>query len=185
MSNIRTLRRISEVELVGILTRHRLWLMKERNGICADLSYMDLSGVNLEHKDLRAANLSYSNFEGASLNYARACFVFAECSNFDNASLGSCDFTGATFENSTFRGSDLSYSVFNSAILRRVNLEGSNIAFANLLKSDLTLDQLAAARRGNYDQDMSITLLMQRAVADKNYPKNSNDSNNNNSNRHV
>ena len=158
MGNTRILRKISNFELSEILIRHSMWLMKEKGGICADLRYMDLSGADLEHKDLRCANLSYSNFAGASLNYLKACYLVAECSDFSRASLGSCDFTGANFENSTFESSDLSYSVFNFARLKGVNLAGANLTFTNVLKSDLTVSQLTLAKRGDYVREKSATI---------------------------
>ena len=62
---------ISDNELHGILTEHKMWLDSgKKNGIPADLANVDLAQTMLIRTDLREANLSGANFVETDLSEA-------------------------------------------------------------------------------------------------------------------
>jgi len=56
-------------ELIKILDDHKLWLRNE-DGKCADLRYVNLSGADLSGADLRYADLRRANLSGADLDFS-------------------------------------------------------------------------------------------------------------------
>ena len=62
-------------ELNDILENHKKWLDGEEGGVCADLSYADLSGTDLRDADMtgtdmRGTYLSGTDMRGANLDYS-------------------------------------------------------------------------------------------------------------------
>jgi len=66
------MRELTQKELDEILRKHTLWLQDKKRGIRADLSYTDLSGLNLAGDNLTNANCTGARFNGA--NCTDACF---------------------------------------------------------------------------------------------------------------
>lgn len=56
-------------ELSEILQQHRRWLLREDEGVRADLSGADLSDANLRGANLYNASLSFADLSGAKLNW--------------------------------------------------------------------------------------------------------------------
>ena len=110
------MRKIDEAELNKILSNHKLWLMDESNGICADLSGVDLEYANLDGADLRGADLRDANLGGANLWYA------------------------------DLRGADLSGADLRGADLRDANLSGADFSGADLGGADLWSTDLSCVK---------------------------------------
>jgi hypothetical protein len=82
-----------------------------------DLSYIDLSELNLEGSNFQGCNLMYVNFSGSNL----------QNSNFEDANLMNANFTNANLSNTILNGSNLM-----GASLQFANLQGADIRGANL-----------------------------------------------------
>ncbi len=84
-----------ETTLQAQLDDHAEWVRSDgESGAKADLSRLDLRGLDLRHRALRGANLAHCDLRGADLSYA--------------------DLSGATLEGTDFRG----------AVIRYASLEG-------------------------------------------------------------
>ncbi len=98
-------------ELIKILDDHKLWLRNE-DGKCADLRYVNLSGADLSGADLRYADLRRANLSGADLRYV----------NLSGADLRRVNLSGANLRRANLSGADL----------RRANLSGADLDFSCL-----------------------------------------------------
>ncbi len=104
----------------------------------ADLTEIDLSGVNLSEADLNGANLSRSNFIGADLHGAllrKANFIGA---NLNRANLRETILFGATFVEADLIEADLTRAHLTSAIITGANLSRADLTSAKLTGADLT-----------------------------------------------
>lgn len=103
----------------------------------ANLSKLDLRGINfkyavLKNANLGGANLSYCNFERADLSRAvldSANLLGAKmlCANMEGASLKGCNFEDPAGTRANMEG----------ALMKSVNLEGSHMAGVNLRVANL------------------------------------------------
>jgi uncharacterized protein YjbI with pentapeptide repeats len=80
---------ITKEELKDILLKHEQWFKKEKGGECADLSGLDLSGV-----DIPKANLAGANLAGADLTRANLSEDNLAGANRSRAILSNADFVG-------------------------------------------------------------------------------------------
>ena len=107
------LRKITKEELDMILKNHEQWLKTEgKDGERANLSYTDLTGVDLIWANLSGANLSWTNLHGAMLAYAN---------------LQGSNLSGANLKYAYLVGADLT-----SADLKDANLNDAELTNANL-----------------------------------------------------
>lgn len=109
------MKKINQIELNKILDLHKKWLDDKPDGKRADLSYTDLSGLNLSGAILRNANLIKVILEGANL---------------EGADLSCADLRGANLEGANLEGTDLSCSDLRGANLSNANL--SNVIYNRL-----------------------------------------------------
>ena len=125
-------RKITIEELEMILKNHKLWLDTHgAEGEQACLSYMDLTGVNLENADLYMANLIGTNLQGANLK---------------NKDLRAVDFTWADLSNANMSGANLSYAIMDGADLSGANMRYSRFIYASLANADMGNAYLFGAR---------------------------------------
>lgn len=111
------LENISQAELDGKLKQHHVWLKSDGSkGHKVDLSYTDLSGMDLHGSNLRNANLY-----GANLRYA----------NLQNANLRHADLEGADLQSANLDDADLWNANLSDADLREVDLSGTRLNWAN------------------------------------------------------
>jgi hypothetical protein len=76
-------RNMSEsVKIKEVLEKHLKYLNGDADGVCANLSYADLSGADLRGAGLRCANLLYADLSGADLRGAGL-----RCANLPNFSI--------------------------------------------------------------------------------------------------
>ena len=124
-------RKITIEELEMILKNHKLWLDTHgAEGEQACLSYMDLTGVNLENADLYMANLIGTNLQGANL---------------ENKDLRAVDFTWADLSNANISGANLSYAIMDGADLSGANMRYSRFIYASLANADMSMSDLQGA----------------------------------------
>ena len=91
----------------------------------ADLSFADLSKVNLPLTDFQEVDLRGANLEGADLSFSKFIWTDLSGANLCRADLRSASFGEANLKNADLRYADLSFTVFNDADLRQANLEGA------------------------------------------------------------
>lgn len=136
------MKKITQEKLKEILEKHKKWLLGEDGGERADLSYMDLSCMNLKNENLECANLEGAvlqgaNLEGAVLQAANlegavlqaACFRDA---NLEDARLPDADLRGAKLRYADLRNADLQGADLNTADLRDADLAGADIDYSCL-----------------------------------------------------
>lgn len=131
----------------------------------ADLSRLDLSGldfrgaelnrVNLEASDLRGANLERANLSGARLNQANlndATLAFANLTganllnaNLRRAQLNGTNFAGANLGRARLIDANLREAVCSAAVLMGADLTGADVQRADLRKATFVRADLQAA----------------------------------------
>ena len=154
-------RRLTQKSLDEIIRRHEMWLDSDgETGEQADLSYTDLSGLNLANANLRGANMEsvdlvFASLEGANLldaNLLGAKLTGADLigANLEHANLRSAKLVcarleGANLTNANLREANLDDINLEGANLMVANLEGANLERANLRHADLTFADLKGA----------------------------------------
>ncbi len=93
----------------------------------ADLSYVNLSGLNLAHFDFSRTRLWNTDFSGSNLTHCRFSGANLQRTNFDNASLTHSDFTSATIDNVIFYVSRCAATNFSDSHLTNVEFDGSTV----------------------------------------------------------
>ena len=92
------MKKISKKELKNILEKHKRWLMNEKDGKRANLSYTDLSNADLNYAELQYADLNHANLDKANLYHANLQFSELRFANLTNAELSNADLSGANLE---------------------------------------------------------------------------------------
>ena len=130
----------------------------------ANLSGIDLSGINVKKVYFFRTNLSGVNLSGYNLSSEHDLFPvrFDSC-NLSNANLSGTSLYGATLENSNLEGANLT-----GANLERANLEGSNLTssilinvnlnYANLINVNLHGTDLRGIRRHNDNRNSELRI---------------------------
>ena len=114
---------MNKTELSQVLESHRKWLMGEKDGVRANLSGVDLRGVDLRGADLRGADLRGADLRDADLR---------------GADLRDADLRGAVLSGAVLRGADLSRADLRGADLSRADLRGADLSRADLRDADLS-----------------------------------------------
>ncbi|HAB7388650.1 TPA_asm: hypothetical protein GYQ01_06980 [Listeria monocytogenes] len=112
---------MKQEELDIILENHGKWLLNE-GGERANLSNIDLNGIDLSGSNLERAYLKNTNLTGANLS---------------NVNMQSTYLRGVNFEEACLTGADLSNATLHCTNLRGANLIGANLIGANLSNADL------------------------------------------------
>ena len=134
----RELKKITQEELDEIISKHILWLNSHgAEGEQACLSYMDLTGVNLENAYLHRANLIGTNLQGANLSGANMRFSRFIYASLANADMSMSDLQGSIFTAADLRGANLTCSDMSFADLEGANLTNADLKDANLNHADL------------------------------------------------
>lgn len=131
------------MDLEKILKKHKMWL---NGGERANLINANLSGVNLRGIDLSEADLNGVNLSNADLSYTNLRGANLSGADLNNANLRNADLRGADLWNVNLRNADLKY-----ANLRGINLRNSNLKYANLSDTNLMDADLGDADLRNAD----------------------------------
>jgi uncharacterized protein YjbI with pentapeptide repeats len=97
-----------------------------------DLSFTDLSGIDLSGVSLISSDLSGTDLSGAYLNEVCLCETDLSVANLSNANLNNADLSFTDL-----RGADLSYAKLSGAYLSRADLIGANLFEAYLSGANL------------------------------------------------
>ena len=133
------------IEHKTTLRLHNSWLKGDKDGVRADLSGTNLSGVYLMDANLSRANLEYANLSGAKLRDANLEYANLKDAYLGNAKLWGANLGGANLEDANLMDADL----------RGANLEGANLEGAKLRGADL--------ENANLDYQIQEGLLQQIA----------------------
>ena len=147
---------MTQNELNKIIENHQHYLNKDIDGwksMRADLSYKNLSGLdlrnaNLIEADLSNASLSNSNLRNANLRNA----------NLNNANLREANLYGANLRDADLNNADLRDADLRDACLRYANLRKACLRYANLRKADLRKADLSEADM--YEADLKEANLL-------------------------
>ena len=139
---------MTQEQLNKIIEKHQHYLNKDIDGwesMRADLSYKNLSGLDLRNANLREANfrnanLSNSNLGDANLN--NADLAYADLSNSD---LRKANLSNADLKNANLRNVDLREADLREADLREADMYGAYCCYANLNGVDLRNADLSKA----------------------------------------
>ena len=142
---------MTQEQLNKIIERHQHYLNKDINGwesMRADLSYKNLSGLDLRNANLYRVNLRNANLRSADLrkaNLRKADLRKAALrnANLRNADLRNADFRKANLINAdlrkaALRNADLAYADLREADLIDANLSNTDLREANLSNADLS-----------------------------------------------
>ena len=116
---------MTQNELNKIIENHQHYLNEDIDGwesMRADLSYKNLSGLNLRNANLHEAKLSSANLRDADFREA----------NLSNADLRNADLRKADFRNANLINADLAYADLREADLRNANLYRAFCCYANM-----------------------------------------------------
>lgn len=109
------LRKITQKELDEIIERHQHYLREDCEGwegMAADLTCADLSGLSFSYADMRLAD-----FDGSVIHRSRFISANLKRTSFVNADLNDSNFSGASLEFADFKGADMTDCVFKNATL--------------------------------------------------------------------
>ena len=136
------MKKITKKELKTILEQHELWLgSNKKEGKCANLTGVNLSGAHLIGVDLSGANLTDTDLSGANLTSADLTGTDLRFADLYRTDLTSADLSGANLTSADLTRANLTRANLTSADLTRVNLR-----YAYL--TDTILDEKEQCRKG-------------------------------------
>ena len=140
------MKKISKKELKNILEKHKKWLMNEKDGKRANLSYTDLSNADLNYAELQYADLNYAALGFADLNHANLAKANLYHANLQFAELRFANLAKADLSNANLQFSELRFANLTSADLSEANLSGANLTNAGLSNANLEFANLTQAK---------------------------------------
>ncbi len=102
-----------------------------------DLSYVDITGVNLNNANLQGANLYQTNLFGANLVNANLQQTILCAANLSGANLNRANLSGAILSAANLSTANLTQANLSKANLFLANLCGANLNDANLCGANL------------------------------------------------
>ena len=121
---------MTQEQLNKIIERHQHYLNEDIDGwesMRADLSYKNLSGLDLKNANLYGANLNNADLSNADLRKA----------DLRNANLAYADLRNADLREANLRGAYCCYANLRRADLRNVDLRAATLFVANLREANL------------------------------------------------
>lgn len=139
---------VNGVSLKKILDNHKKWLNLEEGGERIDLSFFDadLSFVNLMGVNLGGAFLRGVNLTGANLYNANLRATDLRCSNLSKTLLTSADLSRSDLSNAILSESNLEHCDLFCSTLPYADLSHTNLYYANLSSTDLAYANLSYAK---------------------------------------
>ncbi|PKK83255.1 MAG: hypothetical protein CVT49_09630 [candidate division Zixibacteria bacterium HGW-Zixibacteria-1] len=132
------LREISDEELNQVLEAHKLWLLPgDKEGVRADLSYVNLAQRDLNGINLTDAILQGCQLEGAKLAGANLTKALCAGANFGGALMHLAFLANASLLASDLRGAHLFRADLSSAILSNAKIQDAKCNNANFSNADL------------------------------------------------
>ena len=167
-------------ELNKILEKHKKWLNNEENGERADLSGVNLRGVDLRYVKLQCADLQRANLQYADLKGINLKDSYLISTNLSGADLG-----GANLEGADLNNANLQYAHLQNVNLSHSKLDDTNfkhsirpwLITANHIGSRFSETLYFAdkdnVRCGCWNDYLGGTLAEFKARVDKTYPADS------------
>jgi|GEM_PF-904153 len=118
--------------LLKALTAHHHWLQGESEGVRADFSNEDLTGVNLAGRNLSHVSMANATLTGANFRGAKLVGTDLTGSDLSGANLTKCDLTSASMAEANLIGADLTSANLKGVDLWRANLARCTISPENL-----------------------------------------------------
>jgi len=140
-------------EIRKIILSHQAWLKRPSSGKRADLSFRDLSRLNLEKVALAGAKLA-----GANLSNARMVRA-----NLSQADLFGADMEGVNLSAAALTGADLRGANLHRAVLTDANLRGADFRAGELL------DDTQKATRGTGTTRLTEAKMERSILAGANF----------------
>ena len=134
---------MTQEQLNKIIENHQHYLNKDIDGwesMRADLSYKNLSGLDLRNAKLYKANLNNADLSSADLRKADLCEA-----DLSEADLRNVNLYGANLNKADLSSADLNNADIREADLREANLNNAELIKANLIKADLNKADLIDA----------------------------------------
>ena len=139
---------MTQNELNKIIENHQHYLNKDIDGwesMRADLSYKNLSGLDLKESNLREANLNNVNLRKANLRNADLRDANLAYADLRNANLREANLCRAFCCYANMRKADLRNADFREAnlfvaVLREANLFGANLKNATIIHAGISKD---------------------------------------------
>jgi uncharacterized protein YjbI with pentapeptide repeats len=135
--------------IVLILEQHARWLRNKSDGARADISFQDLSGLQLPHAIFRRAKLAGVNFSNAELT---GC-------DFSETDLFAANLQDATLRHVNFEGVDLHGAQFSNADLSQANLQITDMREGRLMQSGAQTAQPHPVKSGRACCDVKNATL--------------------------
>ncbi len=123
----------------------------------ANLTQLNLAGVNLRDANLKGATLSQVNLTNADLTGANLEAAILNSANLNGASL-----TGTNLKSASLENADLSYAGLISANLEAANLKGAKLQFTNFRGAHFRLTIMPA---GAVTSDKPYSWSLERTSA--------------------
>ena len=150
---------MTQEQLNKIIEKHQHYLNEDIDGwesMRADLSYKNLSGLDLRNANLYRVNLSNANLRSADLrkaNLRKADLRKAALrnANLRNADLREADLIDANLSNTDLREANLSNADLRNANLNNADLGNADLSEANLYRANLRNADLREANLSNAD----------------------------------
>jgi uncharacterized protein YjbI with pentapeptide repeats len=111
----------------------------------ADLHYADLRGADLNVADLNGAILHNTDLSGTFMSDAKLCDANLSCANLNHADLGRANLSCAYMHSANLSCADLSEAILYDADLRYTNLHGADLNYADLSNTNLQDANLGCA----------------------------------------
>ena len=131
------MKNITQEELNKVLELHRKWLDDDPDGVCADLSNVDLRGLDLIGVNLRFANLSGADLRGANLGYTDLRGANLSGADLSNTNLKGVNLSNANLNYACLIDADLNSAKLIKSDLKHAILYGASLIYADLTKSNL------------------------------------------------
>ena len=126
---------MTQNELNKIIENHQHYLNEDIDGwesMRADLSYKNLSGLDLINADLREANLINANFSDSNLINANLAYADLRNADLRKANFRKANLINADLRKAALRNADLAYADLREADLREANLYRAFCCYANM-----------------------------------------------------
>lgn len=186
MNKAKKEKKMDQIDISKIVSKHGKWAHGEEGGERANLMNADLRGAELVDVDLRRANLSgvnlkgeemcYTNLSGTDLNdanlrgadlkEAKICYASLKGVSLRSANLSSADLSGADLWGAKLRGANLKDANLYCTNLKCANLSHANLSHANLKNADLGRSNLMEANLPETVKVFNLFTKIKTAIED-------------------
>lgn len=120
------------------LNKIKQWLGGKKDGIHADLTFINLKEADLRDVNLSYGNLAESNLQGADLSRADLCCTDMSRTNLNSANLTDANLYKANLRDANLRNANLIGADLISADLSGADMSGADLTWANLRNANLS-----------------------------------------------